>query len=147
MHSSFLHILLSRSVFLEQVNLLHNNLKERKYQRNEQEPFKAVVIELSKILVTGSYNVVPLIVFFVLYFMMSVVTTGLSVSAGMFIPALLSGAAWGRLVGIGMENCFPDSVSFSLLMCLLIVVIYSSVGWILNCGRKNRCLQLLKILN
>lgn len=42
--------------------------------------------------------------------MMSVVTTGLSVSAGMFIPALLSGAAWGRLVGIGMENCFPDSV-------------------------------------
>ncbi|KAG8264117.1 hypothetical protein J6590_017134 [Homalodisca vitripennis] len=57
----------------------------------------------------GSYNVVPLIVFFVLYFMMSVVTTGLSVSAGVFVPALLSGAAWGRLIGIGIQNCFPDS--------------------------------------
>ncbi|XP_054281681.1 H(+)/Cl(-) exchange transporter 7-like isoform X2 [Macrosteles quadrilineatus] len=57
----------------------------------------------------GSYNVVPLIVFFVLYFMMSVVTTGLSVSAGVFVPALLSGAAWGRLIGIGIQNCFPES--------------------------------------
>lgn len=90
----------------------------------------------------------PLIVFFVLYFMMSVVTTGLSVSAGMFIPALLSGAAWGRLVGIGMENCFPDSVSSSgsllftdlfLNFCYLLFGLWRRIG-----GRKERIVEKKK---
>lgn len=60
--------------------------------------------------VSGSYSVVPLIVFFIMYFSMSIMTTGLSVSAGVFVPALLSGAAWGRLIGIGIQYFFPEAV-------------------------------------
>ncbi|XP_014248835.1 H(+)/Cl(-) exchange transporter 7-like [Cimex lectularius] len=57
----------------------------------------------------GSYSVVPLVVFFLMYFCMSIMTTGLSVSAGVFVPALLSGAAWGRLIGIGIQHVFPEA--------------------------------------
>ncbi|XP_039289878.1 H(+)/Cl(-) exchange transporter 7 isoform X2 [Nilaparvata lugens] len=57
----------------------------------------------------GSYTSVPLFVFFLLYYTMSIATTGLSVSAGVFVPSLLAGASWGRLIGIGIENFFPNS--------------------------------------
>lgn len=46
---------------------------------------------------------------------MSIMTTGLSVSAGVFVPALLSGAAWGRLIGIGIQHFFPEAVSIKSL--------------------------------
>lgn len=34
-------------------------------------------------------------------------TYGLAIPSGLFIPSLLIGAAWGRLVGIGMATIFP----------------------------------------
>lgn len=46
--------------------------------------------------------------FFVFYYFLSVWTYGLSVSGGLFIPALLTGAAWGRVVGMGIEFAFPE---------------------------------------
>ncbi|XP_063223431.1 H(+)/Cl(-) exchange transporter 7 [Bacillus rossius redtenbacheri] len=55
----------------------------------------------------GSHKALTVGVFFLLYFILSVVTYGLSVSGGLFIPALLTGAAWGRLVGIALQTFFP----------------------------------------
>ncbi|KAJ0058160.1 hypothetical protein NL108_008792, partial [Boleophthalmus pectinirostris] len=48
----------------------------------------------------GSYNPLTLGLFTLTYFFLACWTYGLSVSAGVFIPSLLIGAAWGRLCGI-----------------------------------------------
>uniref|UniRef100_A0A6Q2XGZ1 Chloride channel protein n=1 Tax=Esox lucius TaxID=8010 RepID=A0A6Q2XGZ1_ESOLU len=48
----------------------------------------------------GSYNPGTLGMFTVTYFFLACWTYGLAVSAGVFIPSLLIGAAWGRLFGI-----------------------------------------------
>lgn len=57
----------------------------------------------------GSHSIVTLTLFVLVYFLVSIWTYGLSVSAGLFIPCLLTGAAWGRVVGIALEIIFPDS--------------------------------------
>jgi chloride channel 7 len=61
--------------------------------------------------VSGSHKAVSVAVFFICYFLLSCWTYGLSVSSGLFIPSLLTGAAWGRLFGSGLESLFPNSVS------------------------------------
>jgi chloride channel 7 len=33
----------------------------------------------------------------------------MSISSGIFIPTLLTGAAWGRIVGTLLYRCFPDT--------------------------------------
>ncbi|XP_015244144.1 H(+)/Cl(-) exchange transporter 7 isoform X2 [Cyprinodon tularosa] len=48
----------------------------------------------------GTYNALTLGLFTLTYFFLACWTYGLSVSAGVFIPSLLIGAAWGRLCGI-----------------------------------------------
>ncbi|XP_046893292.1 H(+)/Cl(-) exchange transporter 7 [Hypomesus transpacificus] len=48
----------------------------------------------------GTYNPLTLSLFTGTYFFLACWTYGLTVSAGVFIPALLIGAAWGRLFGI-----------------------------------------------
>ena len=57
--------------------------------------------------VEGTWSPTSLAIFVVFYFFLSCWTYGLSVSSGLFIPALLVGAAWGRLIGIGMKGIFP----------------------------------------
>ncbi|XP_076030012.1 chloride channel protein 7 isoform X4 [Oratosquilla oratoria] len=47
-------------------------------------------------------------VFFVCYFILACWTYGLGVPAGLFIPTLLTGAAWGRLVGMLIHLLFPS---------------------------------------
>ncbi|XP_014879138.1 H(+)/Cl(-) exchange transporter 7 isoform X1 [Poecilia latipinna] len=49
---------------------------------------------------TGTYNSLTLGLFTLTYFFLACWTYGLAVSAGVFIPSLLIGAAWGRLCGI-----------------------------------------------
>lgn len=56
---------------------------------------------------TGSFNPITLSVFCVTYFFLSVWTYGLAVPSGLFIPSLLIGGAWGRLVGIGVNLLLP----------------------------------------
>ena len=48
------------------------------------------------------------------YFLLACWTYGLAVSAGVFIPSLLIGAAWGRLIGILLPSISASS-SVSLL--------------------------------
>jgi chloride channel 7 len=63
----------------------------------------------------GTHNPFSVGLFFVFYFILSCWTYGLSISSGIFIPALLSGAAWGRLVGLGLYNVSGKSVSLYFL--------------------------------
>ena len=56
----------------------------------------------------GSHQLSTLGVFFIIYFFLNCWTYGLSVSSGVFIPTLLTGAAWGRFIGTAMLNLFPD---------------------------------------
>ncbi|TRY63499.1 hypothetical protein TCAL_00408 [Tigriopus californicus] len=55
----------------------------------------------------NNYNSSSLIEFVIVYFLISVFTYGISISSGLFIPSLLIGAAWGRLVGIFLQLYFP----------------------------------------
>lgn len=58
----------------------------------------------------GSHRLVSLIVFVLVYFPLSFLTYGLSVSIGIFIPTLLVGAAWGRLISMMITMSFPHWV-------------------------------------
>ncbi|PAV60642.1 hypothetical protein WR25_14410 isoform B [Diploscapter pachys] len=61
----------------------------------------------------NSYRTVTLIVFAIEYFVLTLWTFGLAVPGGIFIPALLTGAAWGRLIGIAIEGLFPNVTGIS----------------------------------
>ncbi|KAJ8979965.1 hypothetical protein NQ317_013713 [Molorchus minor] len=58
----------------------------------------------------NTHNALSLASFVVVYFFLAAWTFGLASSNGLFIPTLLTGAAWGRLVSIGMFYIFPDSL-------------------------------------
>ncbi|XP_041087090.1 H(+)/Cl(-) exchange transporter 7-like [Polyodon spathula] len=58
----------------------------------------------------GSYNPQTLGLFTLSYFLLAFWTYGLTVSAGVFIPSLLIGAAWGRLFGILLATMTNGSI-------------------------------------
>ncbi|XP_045497724.1 H(+)/Cl(-) exchange transporter 7 [Colias croceus] len=57
----------------------------------------------------GSYKPLSLLVFVISYFLLSTWTFGLAVSSGLFIPNLLTGAAWGRLLAIWIQYAIPST--------------------------------------
>ncbi|XP_077991009.1 H(+)/Cl(-) exchange transporter 7-like [Glandiceps talaboti] len=54
-----------------------------------------------------AYRATSLALFCALYFALACWTYGLSVPSGIFIPSLLTGAAWGRLVGMLVNHSVP----------------------------------------
>ncbi|XP_071500518.1 H(+)/Cl(-) exchange transporter 7-like [Diadema antillarum] len=52
----------------------------------------------------GSYSLPILGAFIVTYFLLACWTYGLSVPSGLFIPSLLVGAAWGRMLGVLLSS-------------------------------------------
>ncbi|XP_060522651.1 H(+)/Cl(-) exchange transporter 7 [Cylas formicarius] len=59
----------------------------------------------------NTHNALSLAVFVVIYFFLASWTFGLSSSNGLFIPTLLTGAAWGRLISIGMFYIYPENIA------------------------------------
>ncbi|KAH1026132.1 H(+)/Cl(-) exchange transporter 7 [Dendroctonus ponderosae] len=57
----------------------------------------------------NTHNAFSLAAFVVVYFVLAAWTFGLASSNGLFIPTLLTGAAWGRMVSIGLCYIFPDA--------------------------------------
>uniref|UniRef100_A0A7I4Z3D1 Chloride channel protein n=1 Tax=Haemonchus contortus TaxID=6289 RepID=A0A7I4Z3D1_HAECO len=55
----------------------------------------------------NSFRPGTLLIFSIEYYMLTMWTFALPVPAGVFIPAILTGAAWGRLFGIGVGRAFP----------------------------------------
>ncbi|GFR90060.1 chloride channel protein [Elysia marginata] len=57
----------------------------------------------------GTYRPLTLFIFAAGYFFLACWTYGLSVPSGLFIPSLLVGAAWGRIVGIVLSLASENS--------------------------------------
>jgi chloride channel 7 len=66
----------------------------------------------------NAFRPLTLLIFAVEIFFLTMWTYGLSIPGGIFIPLLLCGAAWGRLIGLGVETLFPAIVSIFLLYIL-----------------------------
>lgn len=66
-------------------------------------------------MVAGTHAIPTLTPFVIVYYLLSIWTYGLSMSAGLFIPCLLVGAAWGRMIGIALETYLPAAVSAKLI--------------------------------
>ncbi|KAL4241084.1 H(+)/Cl(-) exchange transporter 7 [Mactra antiquata] len=58
----------------------------------------------------GTYGVVTLVLYCIVFFFLACWTYGLSIPSGLFIPSLLVGAAWGRLFGQCLQLMFPNAV-------------------------------------
>lgn len=59
----------------------------------------------------GSHKILTLAIFVLIYYPLSCITFGMNVSMGIFIPTLLVGAAWGRLLAMIGYLIFPAAVS------------------------------------
>lgn len=55
----------------------------------------------------GTYRSLTIALFSLFYFCLATWTYGLSVPSGLFIPSLLTGAAWGRLIGQLLQSVAP----------------------------------------
>ena len=55
----------------------------------------------------GAHGFITLLVFTVVYFFLACWTYGMFISSGLFVPSLLIGASWGRLIGMCLVVAFP----------------------------------------
>jgi chloride channel 7 len=55
-----------------------------------------------------AFSTASLLLFFFFYITMAVVTYGIAVPSGLFVPSLLSGAAFGRLIGNMAHKIYPN---------------------------------------
>ena len=66
-----------------------------------------------------TFDTGPLLLFFIPYFLMAAITSGTLCPAGLFVPTLLAGATFGRMVGHILNCAFPgfvtDSGSYALI--------------------------------
>ncbi|CAH8676396.1 unnamed protein product [Schistosoma haematobium] len=66
-----------------------------------------------------TYSISVLSIFVLVYYFLACITYGLSVPAGLFIPSLLIGAGWGRIIGHLMHTIdpvhFSDPGKFALI--------------------------------
>eukprot|EP01041_Mallomonas_annulata_P003432 gene3432-6812_t len=61
----------------------------------------------------ATFTAGPLLLFFIPYFLMAAITAGILCPAGLFVPTLLAGAAYGRLWGHIMNSIAPGYVADS----------------------------------
>lgn len=69
-----------------------------------------VTTRCTDLLFAGEWSVISLSVLLVVYHLLATWTYGLSVSSGVFIPSLFTGAVWGRMLGTGILAVWPGSV-------------------------------------
>ena len=75
---------------------------------------------VATLLSLASYDVTTLAGFASAYFLLATWTYGLFVPSGLFVPCILTGAAWGRLFGVALRTWFPkghwgDPGSYALI--------------------------------
>lgn len=73
-------------------------------------------------MVLETHSILSLIPFVLAYYIVSIFTYGMNVSIGVFIPSLLVGAAWGRMIGILLEEYFPYTVCSKSKLLLFVNV-------------------------
>eukprot|EP00049_Salpingoeca_infusionum_P002964 m.61731 g.61731 ORF g.61731 m.61731 type:complete len:816 (-) comp11878_c0_seq3:424-2871(-) len=57
-----------------------------------------------------SYKTGTLAIFAAVYWFLACITYGLAIPSGLFVPCILTGASWGRLLGTLLQIWFPNSV-------------------------------------
>jgi chloride channel 7 len=66
-----------------------------------------------------TFDTGPLLMFFIPYFFMAAITAGSMCPAGLFVPTLLAGASFGRIIGHILNCAFPgyvtDAGSYALI--------------------------------
>jgi H+/Cl- antiporter ClcA len=92
---------------------------------------------------SATFTVDSLLIFFFAYTLMGVITYGIAVPSGLFLPSLLSGAAFGRLVG---QYTPYLSASLSLWLIVLAPSSFVSSGPLLrsSCLPDKRAAHRLK---
>lgn len=65
------------------------------------------------------YSVASLLIFVTAFYLLAIVTYGVHCPTGLFVPAILCGAAYGRLVGMFVADMHPhhyiDEGTYALL--------------------------------
>ncbi|KAH8868706.1 H(+)/Cl(-) exchange transporter 7 [Schistosoma japonicum] len=79
----------------------------------------AFFVKANSVLTRYRQNISVLTIFVFVYYFLACITYGLSVPAGLFIPSLLIGAGWGRIIGNVMHTLdpvhFSDPGKFALI--------------------------------
>jgi chloride channel 7 len=57
----------------------------------------------------NEYSVSTLLTFVVMFFFLAVVSYGVAIPTGLFVPSILCGAAYGRLVGVFVADMHPGT--------------------------------------
>lgn len=93
----------------------------------------------------SEFTVGSLLVFAVLFFALAVLSYGLAVPTGLFVPSILCGAAYGRLVGVFVADMHPgshviDEGTYALL---------GAASFLGGCMRMTvaTCVMLLELTN
>ena len=60
---------------------------------------------------TSNYNYAELLIFFVIWYMFTIITYGTNVPAGIFLPGIMIGASVGRMLGLLLNNVITFDVS------------------------------------
>jgi chloride channel 7 len=60
-----------------------------------------------------TFDTIPLLLFFVPYFLMAACVTGVFAPTGLFVPLIIAGSAYGRLWGHLLNSAFPGYVADS----------------------------------
>lgn len=108
----FLKLQLDRFSMIRQVNYLFNYFWDLKY---------FFILTFAKHF-SESLDATTLVYFAISFYLLTIWTYGLSVSAGLFIPCLATGAAWGRLIGLGVQCIFPNVVR--LINIFFVIYVY-----------------------
>lgn len=92
----------------------------------------------------AEYSVGTLLTFVVVFYLLAVLTYGVSVPTGLFVPSILCGAAYGRLVGVFVADLHPsiniDEGTYALL---------GAASFLGGCMRMTvcTCVMLLELTN
>lgn len=63
----------------------------------------------------GIFSIPELLIFLPVYFCMVTITAGLTLAAGLFVPMMLLGATYGRILGQLLQKLFSGQISITLL--------------------------------
>eukprot|EP00879_Flechtneria_rotunda_P004562 GHRR01004817.1.p1 GENE.GHRR01004817.1~~GHRR01004817.1.p1 ORF type:complete len:654 (+),score=198.62 GHRR01004817.1:480-2441(+) len=93
----------------------------------------------------AEYGVSTLLVFVALFFLLAVLSYGIALPTGLFVPSILCGAAYGRLVGVFVADMHPgshviDEGTYALL---------GAASFLGGCMRMTvaTCVMLLELTN
>ena len=79
-----------------------------------------------------TWSSITLFVFAVIYFILAALTYGLSVSSGLFVPSLIIGSSWGRLVHKFIIYLIPGSETWAMVSKFSLIGASAMLGGIVR---------------